>query len=145
MGTAGAFAITAGVAATVQIAVLSRLGERIGALEAGAIAWLVTAIGGAVVLLVAGRGLGAYREAFHVPWWMVAGGLTGNVIVASIIVATPRLGVVTMTVLILVGQFASAAVADRYGLFGLERIAMSPTRWLGLGLVVAGALLTLRR
>ncbi len=144
-GAAGIFAVAGGLAATVQLAVLGRLGERIGTLEAGAVAWLVTALGGVVLLLIAGKGFGAYRDALHVPWWMVAGALSGNVIVTSIIVAGPQIGIVATTALLLVGQVASGAIVDRYGLLGMERIALSPTRWVGIVLVLAGALLTLRR
>ena len=42
-------------------------------------------------------------------------------------------------------QFAAAAVVDRYGLFGLDRIALSWPRALGLVLLGAGAALTLKR
>jgi transporter family-2 protein len=45
----------------------------------------------------------------------------------------------------LVGQFAAAAIVDRYGLFGLDRIAVSWPRVVGLMLLAVGAALTLKR
>jgi uncharacterized membrane protein YdcZ (DUF606 family) len=38
-----------------------------------------------------------------------------------------------------------ATAIDRYGLFGVERVAVSWTRLLGLALLTVGAVLTLRR
>jgi transporter family-2 protein len=47
--------------------------------------------------------------------------------------------------LLVAGQLAAGAVIDRYGLFGFERIALSWPRALGIALLAAGAILTLRR
>jgi uncharacterized membrane protein YdcZ (DUF606 family) len=43
------------------------------------------------------------------------------------------------------GQLVAAAVIDRYGLFGFERIALAWPRALGILLLAVGAALTLRR
>jgi len=54
-------AIVAGLAGSVQVAVMSRLGERIGVLEALAFASLFTAVLSGVVLVLARRSAGGYK------------------------------------------------------------------------------------
>lgn len=144
-GFATTFAVAAGVAASLQISTLGLLGQRVGELEAAAFAFLLTAIAGAVILLVARGGLSGYADAFASPWWMYLGALTGVFIVLAVVVAGPRIGVVATSALLIAGQLVAATAIDRFGWFGLERVPLSWERVLGLALLGAGALLTLRR
>jgi transporter family-2 protein len=57
----------------------------------------------------------------------------------------PADGTTATVAVFLVGQFAAAVVVDRYGLFGLDRIAVGWPRMLGLVLLAVGASLTLKR
>ena len=66
-------------------------------------------------------------------------------IILAITIAGPRIGVVATTAFLIAAQFGLAAVIDRFGWFGVERIAFSWPRVLGIGLLVVGAALTLRR
>ena len=144
-GVAAALALTAGLFGAVQVAVMGRLGERIGSLEAVMLAAIVTGVIVMPVLLVARRGFGGLGDTFAQPWWMLTGGALGAAIVLSITIAGPRIGVVATTAFLIAAQFALAAVIDRYGWFGVERVALTWPRVLGLGLLIAGAALTLRR
>ena len=74
-----------------------------------------------------------------------AGGYTAVTIILAITIAGPRIGVVATTAFLIAAQFALAAIIDRYGWFGVERVALTWPRVLGLTLLVAGAALTLRR
>ena len=76
---------------------------------------------------------------------MLLGGVMSALIILAITVAGPRIGVVATTAFLIAAQFALAAVIDRYGWFGVERIGFSWLRVLGIGLLVVGAALTLRR
>ena len=49
------------------------------------------------------------------------------------------------TAFLIAAQFGLAAVIDRYGWFGVEQVAFSWPRLLGIALLVVGAALTLRR
>jgi transporter family-2 protein len=69
----------------------------------------------------------------------------GAVIVFSITVAGPRIGVVATTSFLIAAQLSLAAVIDRYGWFGVERVAVTWPRMLGIVLLLVGATLTLRR
>jgi transporter family-2 protein len=137
--------LVAGVAGTVQIAVMGRLGDRIGVVPAFAFAAAVAAGFGALALIAARRSFAGYADAIHQPWWLWLGGLMGAFVVLTITFAGPRLGTTATVAAFLVGQFAAAAVVDRYGLFGLDRIPVGWTRVAGLVLLAAGAGLTLKR
>jgi transporter family-2 protein len=146
-GNALAVALTlvAGIAGTVQVAVMGRFGERIGIVPAFAFATAVTAGLSLVLLLVARRSLAGYADALRQPAWLWVGGLMGAIVVLVITIAAPRIGTTATVAIFVFAQFAAAAVVDRYGLFGLDRIALSWPRTFGLVLLGAGAALTLRR
>ena len=142
---AALIAAAAGLGGAVQIAVQGRLGDRVGSLEAMATASLIGAALALVVLLVARRSHAGRGDAVASPKWMLIGGVMSALIILAITIAGPRIGVVATTAFLIAAQFALAAIIDRYGWFGVERIGYSWPRVLGIGLLVAGAALTLRR
>ncbi len=142
---AASLALVAGAGGAVQIAVQGRLGERVGAFEAVATASLIGAILALLVLLIARRSLAGIGEAFGSPKWMLLGGVMSALIILAITVAGPRIGIVATTSVLIAAQFVVATVIDRYGWFGVERVAVSWPRVLGLALLAVGAALTLRR
>jgi len=144
-GVATVLAVAAGLAGSVQVALMSRLGERIGVLEALAFSTAVTA-GIALVILVLARGsVAGFERAVHQPWWMLLGGVMGLIIVLSITYAGPRIGITATVGILIAGQLTMGAAIDRWGLFGSERIALHWPRLLGIALLAAGAALSLRK
>jgi bacterial/archaeal transporter family-2 protein len=144
-GIAAVLAFAAGLGGAVQIAVQGRLGERVGSLEALTTAAVVGGAIALVVLLVVRRSVGGVGDAFGGPKWQLLGGVMGVFIVFAVTYAGPRIGVVATTAFLIAAQFALAAAIDRYGWFGVERIAITWPRLVGIGLLFAGAALTLRR
>ena len=142
---AAVLAAAAGLAGAVQIAVQGRLNERVGSIEAAATASVIGAVLALGVLLVARRSLGGVSDAVGGPKWQLLGGVMSICIILAITIAGPRIGVVATTAFLIAAQFALAAVIDRYGWFGVEQVAFSWPRVVGLGLLVVGAALTLRR
>jgi transporter family-2 protein len=146
MSAGNALAVTlslvAGVAGTVQIAVMGKLGDRIGVIPAFAFAAAVAAGFG---LLAARRSVTGFADAVHQPAWLWLGGLMGAFVVLTITFAGPRLGTTATVAVFLVGQFAAAAVVDRYGLLGVDRIPVTWARVLGLALLTVGAAFTLKK
>jgi bacterial/archaeal transporter family-2 protein len=138
-------AISAGLASSVQVALMSRLGERIGAFQALAFSTLLTAVLAFGVLLVTKRSAAAYTRALHQPWWMLLGGVMGLLIVFTITYAGPRLGVAATVGILIAGQLAMGAAIDRFGWFGSERIPLNWARVLGIALLFVGAALSLRK
>jgi len=142
---AASLAFVAGLAGAVQVAVQGRLGDRVGTLEALTCAVVIAAVTALTLLLVARRSLDGMRQGFAAPKWMLVGGLMTIVIVTAITIAGPRIGIVATSAFLIVGQFALAAMIDRFGWFGVEPIALAWPRILGLALLAAGATLTLKR
>jgi transporter family-2 protein len=144
-GLAALLAAAAGLGGAVQIAVQGRLGERVGSIEAMATASLIGAVIALGVLLFARQTLSGIGEAFAAPKWMLLGGLMSALIILAITVAGPKIGTAATTSVLSAAQFTLAAVVDRFGWFGVDRIALSWPRVVGIGLLFVGAALTLRR
>jgi transporter family-2 protein len=147
-GTAAAatLALIAGLAGSVQVAVMGRFGQRIGSFEALAANLLFSTLLATAVLLLLRQSLAGFGEALRSPWWYwVGGGGMGMVVVLTITVVTPRLGAAATIGLLIAGQLAMGVLIDRYGWFGVEQVALTWPRVLGVVLLAAGALLALRR
>jgi len=144
-GLAASLAFVAGLCGAVQIATQGRLGDRVGSLEALACAVAVGAVLTFVVVLVARRSFDGVREGFAAPKWMLLGGVMSVVIVLSITIAGPHIGIVATTAFLIVGQFGLATAIDRFGWFGFQQLPLGWQRLLGLGLLAVGAALTLKR
>ncbi|MGI8479975.1 MAG: DMT family transporter [Gaiellaceae bacterium] len=144
-GVAALLALAAGFGGAVQIAVQGRLGDRVGSLEAVATASLIGALVAVTVLVLARRSLAGVGEALGSPKWMLLGGVMSALIILAITVAGPRIGIVATSAVLIAAQFTLATVIDRQGWFGVERIAVTWPRLLGVALLFAGAALTLRR
>ncbi|MBD0291402.1 MAG: DMT family transporter [Thermoleophilia bacterium] len=137
--------LAAGFAGAVQAAVMGRFGERIGVVEALAFAALVTATVALASLALARQSLSGLLEGARSPVWMWSAGVMSAFIVFAVALGPPRIGTTTTIALIITGNLTMAAVVDRYGLFGLDRIGLTPVRMLGLLLLAVGAALTLYR
>jgi transporter family-2 protein len=125
---------------------MGRFGERVGTWEALVANLAFSTTIALVVLLTVRQGVGTFGEAFRAPWWYwVGGGGMGVVVVLTITLVTPRIGATATIGLLIAGQLAMAAAIDRYGWFGVERVPLTWQRSLGVLLLAAGAVLTLRR
>jgi len=146
-GTAAAVLVclVAGLAGAMQAALMGRFGERIGVVEAVAFAALVTALVAVASLLVVRQSASGVAEGLRAPPWMWLAGVMSAFIVFAVALGPPRIGTTTTIGLIIAGNLVMAAVIDRYGLFGLERIGLSPIRVLGIALLGVGSALTLYR
>jgi transporter family-2 protein len=60
------------------------------------------------------------------------------------LVAVRSLGVGGLTSVLVAAQLVVSVVADRFGWFGLPQIGLTPARWAGLALVIAGTVLVTR-
>ena len=123
-GTAAAasLALVAGLAGSIQVAVMGRFGERIGSFEALAANLVFSTLIATTVLLVLRQSLAGFGDALRSPWWYwVGGGGMGVVVVLTITVVTPRIGAAATIGLLIAGQLAMGVAIDRYGLFGVEQ------------------------
>jgi transporter family-2 protein len=142
---AATLAAIAGLAGAAQIAGQGRLSDRIGTVEALACASVIGGLISLLVLLATRRSFDGLARGAAGPKWMLLGGVMSAVIILSITVAGPRIGVVATTAVLIAAQFGLGAAIDRVGWFGIEAIPLSWSRIAGLVLPATGAALTLRR
>jgi bacterial/archaeal transporter family-2 protein len=140
-----ALSLVAGMAGSVQVAVMSRFGDRIGIVEALAFSALGTALITGVVLVVVRHSVHGYAAGARQPPWLWLGAVMGAIVVFTITFAGPRIGTAATIGLLIAGQLAMGVFIDRFGLFGVDRIALHWPRLLGIALLGAGAVLSLRK
>jgi len=138
-------AIVAGLAGSVQVAVMARLGDRVGVF--GALAWatFLTAAIAFLLMLVARQSVAGFADAARQPIWLWSGAVMGVLIVLTITFAGSRIGVAATVGILIAGQLAMGTLIDRFGLFGVQRVAIAWPRAIGIALLAVGAALTLRR
>jgi transporter family-2 protein len=140
-----ALAVLAGLAGSVQVAVMGRFGGRIGIFEALSFSTAVQLVFSLLILLAARGGVGGLPQVFKTPVWMWIGGFMGLTVVTAITFAQPRIGATATIGILIAGQILMGAVIDRFGLFGVDQIAISPVRALGIAFLAIGAALSLVR
>ena len=138
-------AVVAGFAGAAQVAVMSRLGERVGVVEAISFATVLSTAIALAGLLVLRRSFAGLGHAVHQPWWTLSGGVLGLFIIFTITYAGPRIGVAATVGVLIAGQLVMGAAIDRWGLFGTRQIALHWPRLLGIVLLAVGAALSLRK
>jgi transporter family-2 protein len=122
---------------------MGRFGSRIGTVEALTFATGVQLMLAALILVVVRQGTGGLTGGFRSPPWMWVGGLMGLLIVFTVTFAQPRIGATATIGILIAGQLAMGAVIDRFGWFGVDQIAISWPRAVGIGLLGVGAALSL--
>jgi bacterial/archaeal transporter family-2 protein len=140
-----ALATIAGLAGSVQVAVMGRFGGRIGVFEALSFSTAVQLLFSVLLLLAVRGGIGGLDRAFKTPAWMWIGGLMGLTVVSAITFAQPRIGATATIGILIAGQLVMGALIDRFGLFGVEQIGISTPRAIGIALLGIGAGLSLVR
>jgi transporter family-2 protein len=140
-----ALAVAAGLAGAVQAAVMGELGERAGVFPALAFSGVVAFVLGVALLLVAKQSFKGIADVARQPLWLWTGGALSVLIILAITVASPRIGLAATIGIIIAFNLSVAAVIDRFGWFGFDRIPIGWTRLLGILLLGAGAVLSLHK
>lgn len=78
------------------------------------------------------------------PHLWIAGGALGALFVTTAAWATPKIGAGAFFSTLIAAQLVAALIMDHFGLIGLEVREANPLRWLGVLLLVAGAVLVVR-
>lgn len=138
-------ALIAGVAMAVQGGMNSALGKIIGLLEATFVVHMVAAVISAVMVFALNLGDGNLAKSTSAPWYLWLGGPIGILITYGVVASIPKVGAAVATTAIIIGQVTTAMLIDHYGVFGLERIPLAWPKFVGMGLLAAGARLMLMR
>jgi transporter family-2 protein len=134
--------LATGVGIPIMAALNAGLGARIGSPWAAAfILFLVGALVSGIVVAVIG--LPAQLN-LRAPPWFFMGGLLVAFYVLSVTWVAPRIGVGNAVFFVLLGQIASAAAIDHFGLFGALQSSITIRRWLGIGCMGLGVYLARR-
>jgi bacterial/archaeal transporter family-2 protein len=136
-------AVLAGVAAACQGGANGALTQRAGLGAALIFNTLVVTVGSLLIFFLGGGPRSLVKLA-GAPWSHYLGGLCGLIIIASIPLATPRLGIAIVLALMVASQGITAIVIDHFGLFGMPRAPLSLSRVGGALLLVAGVALMRR-
>jgi len=95
---------------------------------------------GLFYVVVSGKA-GGISHATDVRWYYLLGGLLGAIYVANALVAVSSIGAGGVAAATVAGQLTASVVADRLGILGLEQVALSPLRILGVALLLVGTVL----
>ena len=133
------FSILAGAAMSVQGVMNTRLGERIGTMEANALVQCTAAVLSLLALLISHSGSFAALSQTPKLYWF--GGVLGLVITVTVMLGIKNLSPTVSISIILISQLAVAAVIDAFGWMDSEKLAFGWTKYAGLGLMLCGLLL----
>ena len=133
------FSAVAGMAMSVQGVMNTRLGEKIGTMEANALVQGTAAAASLLVLLVYRTGsFAALGETPKLYWF---GGVLGLVITVTVMLGIKHLSPTVSISVILISQLLVAALIDAFGLMGSERVPFGWGKYAGLGLMLGGVIL----
>jgi len=134
--------LAGGVAVGLQAPLTSMMSGRLGTFESVFIVHLGGAIlAGLPLLVMRGGNLGAWRG---VPWYALAAGALGLVVLSAVSYTIPHIGVATTVTLIVVAQLVTAALLDHFGLLGATVRVLDPARLLGIVVLFAGTWMIMR-
>jgi transporter family-2 protein len=142
-GTAVLLTACAGGLIALQAPINAGLGKATGGLPAAMVSFLVGAAVLTLIVVVSGKA-GGVTNVGDVQWYYLAGGLLGAVYVANALVAVDAIGAGGVAAATVAGQLTASVVADRLGILGLDQVALSPARILGVVLLLAGTVLIVR-
>jgi len=136
------FALAAGAMLPIQFGINAQLATWLGSsVRAALVSFVVGALALALVTLAFARDWPAVDRVSGAPWWVWVGGVLGAFYVLGSIVTAPRLGAVTLFVMILAGQALASLAVDHFGWVGFEQHPVNALRLGGVALLAAGVAL----
>lgn len=137
-------AVGAGMLLSIQAVINANLALGLGgkAVLASAVSFLI----GSVFLLILAKAFhqldgASIRLVFKQDGWKLIGGVLGSWVVFTTVVTVPKLGVVSMSLLIIGGQLFASFLLDSTGVMGLSKRLITWNKVLGLCFVLLGILL----
>jgi transporter family-2 protein len=126
-----------------QAPINAGLREATGGLPAALVSFSVGTLALAAIVVLSGKA-GGLSSTFDVSWYYLLGGLLGAIYVTNALIAVSVIGAGGVAAATITGQLAASVAVDRLGAFGLDQVALTPERVLGVGLLLAGTFLVVR-
>ena len=142
-GLAVLLTAVAGGLIAMQAPINAGLGRATGSLPAALVSFLVGTVALAAIVVLSGKA-GGLSSTFDVSWYYLLGGLLGAVYGAKALVAVTAVGAGGVAAATIAGQLTASVAIDRLGLFGLDQVALTPERIVGVALLLAGTVLVVR-
>ncbi|MCK8825816.1 DMT family transporter [Fuchsiella alkaliacetigena] len=136
-------ALVAGITMAIQGSLNSVLGEITGLWEANFVVHVIGTSLIAVIIFLLNLNKGDFGNLTEAPWYVYVGGILNVIIIYTVVVTIPKLGVANATASIIVGQVTTAAIIDHFGFWGLDTVPFHWTKLAGVILLAAGAKLVL--
>ncbi|MEG0371934.1 MAG: DMT family transporter [Clostridium sp.] len=133
------FSIAAGALMSFQGVFNTRLNDKIGIWEANVFVHGTALILSLIILFFAASG--DFKKLLEVDKIYLTGGIIGVLITFTVIKGISALGPTCAISTILVAQLLTAAVIDRFSLFGVQPIEFGWTKFLGIGVMIIGIIL----
>jgi transporter family-2 protein len=135
-----ALALVAAAIAGVMVGVQARVNGELAtkthsALEAAAASFLMGLLVASIIAAFRRPGFARLRRGQVAPWWWL-GGLGGALVVAATAHGVPEIGVALVTVCVVAGNSAGAALSDQLGLGPSGHHPLSSWRLLGIAVVI---------
>jgi len=137
------FLLLAAVAVGAVIPIQGALNARLGAALVHPMqATLVSYIGGTiaciVALLVAQASLPDWKRVTGIDWYLYCGGFLGVIFVSGMLYLMPKVGIANMLAAAILGQLVMSLIFDHFGFFGGLIIEVTPSRIIGVLLLLLG-------
>jgi bacterial/archaeal transporter family-2 protein len=142
-GVAVVLTALAGGLIAAQAPINAGLGRATCSLQAALVSFTVGTIALALVVVISGKA-GGLGSTFDVSWYYLLGGFLGALYVFNALIAVNAIGAGGVAAATVAGQLTAAVLIDRFGLFGLDQVALSPSRVACVGLLLAGTALVVR-
>ena len=134
--------LAGGAPVGLQSPMASMISQRLGIFESVFIVHLGGAIIALLPLLYYGGGrLSQWRS---MPWYTLAAGIFGLIVIGAISYMIPRVGIAASITTIVAGQLLVGVLLDHFGLLGAAVRPLDLTRVVGLAVVLAGVWLTVK-
>jgi len=134
--------LAGGAAVGLQSPMASMISQRLGIFESV----FIVHFGGAIIALLpllfyGGGRLSQWRS---MPWYTLAAGIFGLIVIGAISYMIPRVGIAASITTIVAGQLLVGVLLDHWGLLGVSVRPLDLTRVLGLAVVLVGVWLTVK-
>ncbi|KGT46688.1 MULTISPECIES: DMT family transporter [Acinetobacter] len=135
-----------GIAMSFQTGINTQLRESLySPLQAALFSFLVGTIVLAVLVFFQQVDKPGFSTFAQLPWYLWLGGILGVYAISMSIYSAPKLGLLSLSALIIFGQLVTSMIIDHFGWLGSEKIQLNWQRLLGGVVIFIGVLLTLQR